>query len=323
MSFVDQVKIYIKSGNGGKGCFSFCFNKRTAKRYSDGGDGGDGGDIIIKTNPHLWDLTHLKFQKHFKAEKGSHGGSNTKKGRNGKDSVIEVPPGTIIKDLNNNLVIKDLLGTDESVLISKGGKGGHGNSFTKSEPTLPSPGKEKTLHLSLKLIAHAGLVGFPNAGKTTFINKLCKTKGKTANYPFTTLEPLLGVIWDKDKVIKIADIPGLIKEAHKGKGLGDLFLKHIQRTKLLIFVLGLADTDPLPWEALRILKNELECFDANLIKKDYIIIVNKIDLPESVEKLKILSKEYAKEKRRIIAVSALKSENLEKAKEAILKFAIT
>ena len=295
MSFVDKTKIYVKAGDGGKGCFSFYFNKKSAKRIPDGGDGGKGGDVIIKVNPQLWDLTHLKFQRHIKASHGGHASSNKKHGRNGRDKIVEVPQGTIIRNAENNLLIRDLKDKDTAVLAARGGKGGRGSAYTKSESKPPFEGEEKVLNLELKLLADVGLVGFPNAGKTTFLNTLCQTKGRIADYPFTTLDPLLGVIWYKDTAIKIADIPGLIKDAYKGKGLGDLFLKHIQRTNILIFVLGLSDFDSLPWDAFRILKNELRKFDPNLMKNEYFILANKMDLPEAAEKFEILKKKIGKD----------------------------
>lgn len=317
MSFIDQVKIYVKAGDGGKGCYSFYFNRRTGKRYPDGGDGGRGGDVIIKADASLWDLTHLKYQKHIRAEDGAHGKGNQKTGRCGRDAIVKVPVGTIVRDLDTNLLIRDLTQDGDEVIVAKGGKGGRGNAYTKAEPIPPQKGEERNLFLELKLLAEVGLVGFPNAGKTTLLNTMCKAKGKVASYPFTTLEPKLGVIWYKDTPIRIADIPGLIEEAHKGRGLGDQFLKHIQRTKLLLFILGLADTDPQPWEALKILREELKSYDEKLVRKPYLIVANKIDLSEAGEKFKIL-REKAKDE--IHAISALKGRGIEELKERIIKF---
>jgi GTP-binding protein len=318
LSFIDEAKIKVKAGDGGRGCFSFYFNRRTGKNYPDGGDGGKGGDVIISCNPNLWDLTHLKYKKSFRAKNGAHGSSNKKKGKNGNDVIIEVPLGTIVKDLKDNIVIKDVVSPQDKFIVAKGGKGGRGNAYTRAEPIPPQAGEEKELFLELKLLAHVGLVGLPNSGKTTLLNSLCQTRCKTADYPFTTLEPALGVIWDKDTAIKIADIPGLIQGAHKGKGLGDRFLRHIQRTQLLIFLLGLGHTDPEPLEAFKILKRELKLYDPDLIKKGYFIVANKIDLPESQEKLKILKKELKREK--ILAISALKKLGLEELKKEIVNY---
>ena len=292
MSFIDRTKIYVKAGDGGKGCLSFYFHKPTSKRVPDGGDGGDGGDVIVEVNQNLWDLTHLKYKKHQKAEQGRHGGSNNKTGRRGKDRIIEVPQGTVIQDLDTSLLVRDLSRLDDSVIVAKGGRGGRGNGSTKSELTAPKLGEEKILLLELKLLAQVGLVGFPNAGKTTFLNTLCHTKGKIASYPFTTLEPQLGVIWHNDSAVKIADIPGLIEGAHTGKGLGDLFLKHIQRTEILVFILGLADTDPEPVKAFEILRSELEKFDPTLVEKKFFIIANKMDLPCAEKKLQTLAARF-------------------------------
>ncbi|MDP8216521.1 MAG: GTPase ObgE [Candidatus Kaelpia imicola] len=312
MSFVDRAKIYVKAGDGGRGCLSFYFHKPSSRRIPDGGDGGRGGDVVIKTDTNLWDLTHLKFQKHHKAEKGRHASSNNKKGRRGKDRVISVPLGTVIKDLESGFLIRDMASEGESLIAAKGGEGGRGNAFTKSELVPNKEGEEKVLTLELKLLANIGLVGFPNAGKTTFINTLCKTKSKIASYPFTTLEPQLGVIWCKDKPIKIADIPGLIEDAHKGRGLGDLFLKHIQRTQVLIFVLGLSDTDINPDQAFRKLRAELGEFDPTLLEKEYILIANKMDLPEAASKLENLKQSLKAED--ILPVSLLDKTGLDKVK---------
>ncbi|MDP8233257.1 MAG: GTPase ObgE [Candidatus Saelkia tenebricola] len=318
MSFIDKTKIYVKAGCGGKGCFSFFFNKKVAKRLSDGGDGGKGGDVIVKVNPNLWDLNHLKFQRHIKASNGVHGGSNKKHGKNGADKIVEVPQGTIIREAKDNLLIRDLKNEDTSILVAKGGKGGIGNASTKSEAKVPFEGEEKVLNLELKLLADVGLVGFPNAGKTTFLNTLCQTKGKTAEYPFTTLDPLLGVIWHKDTAIKIADIPGLINDAHKSKGLGDLFLKHIQRTNILIFVMGLAKTDPLPWDAFKILKKELREFDPKLMGKEYFILANKMDLPGAEDKFKSLEKKIGKDY--VLPISMVNKTGIEDARAKIISF---
>jgi len=318
LSFIDEAKIKVKAGDGGKGCFSFYFNRRTGKNYPDGGDGGKGGDVIIVCNPNIWDLTPLKYKKSFKAGNGAHGSSNNKKGKDGSDVVIEVPPGTIVKDLTADIVIKELLSPEDKIVVAKGGKGGRGNAYTRSETLPPRKGEEKELFLELKLLAHVGLVGFPNAGKTTLLNALCQTKCKTASYPFTTLQPYLGVIWKGDFAIKIADIPGLIQGAHKGKGLGDRFLKHIQRTQFLIFLLGLGNNDPEPLQTLEILKQELFKYHPSMIEKDYFIVANKIDLPEAQEKLKILKKEL--KDKNVIAISAFKKIGLEELQDKILEY---
>jgi len=315
LSFVDRTKIYVKAGDGGRGCLSFYFHKPSSRRIPNGGDGGRGGDITIKTDTNLWDLTHLKFQKHHKADKGKHASSNNKTGKRGKDRIVYVPLGTVIKDLENGFLIRDMTSEDESVIVAKGGEGGLGNAFTKSELIPNEEGEEKILTLELKLLANVGLVGFPNAGKTTFINTLCKTRGKIASYPFTTLEPQLGVILDQGKSIKIADIPGLIEGAHKGKGLGDIFLKHIQRTQVLVFILGLSDVDMAPDEAFAKLRNELKKFDPTLLEKEYILIANKIDLPEAASKLKDLKKNLKTEE--ILPISLLDKTGLDEVKTKI------
>ena len=318
MSFIDKAKIYVKAGDGGRGCLSFYFHKPSSRRIPNGGDGGRGGNIVIKTDTNLWDLTHLKFQKHHKAEKGKHASSNNKKGKRGKDTVITVPVGTVIRDLDSNFLIRDMIAEDESVIAAKGGEGGRGNAFTKAELVLNEEGEEKNLGLELKLLANVGLVGFPNAGKTTFINTLCKTRGKIASYPFTTLEPQLGVMRHDDKTVKIADIPGLIEDAHKGRGLGDLFLKHLQRTQVLVFIIGLSDIDIDPKEAFEKLRKELGAFDLDLLNKEYILIGNKMDLPESTLKLKAWKKSL--KSKEIFPISLLDKSGLDEVKAKIASY---
>jgi GTP-binding protein len=315
LSFIDEVKIYVKAGDGGKGCKSFYTDPLTYKKHPDGGDGGKGGDVIIKTNPSLWDLTSFKYKKYFKAESGKHGSSNKKKGKNGKPLYIFVPCGTIVKDAETSLLMRDMI--EGELVIAKGGKGGRGNACTKREPIPPQEGEEKYVSLQLKIIADVGLIGLPNAGKTTLINSLCGTKARVASYPFTTLSPHLGILNINDRVVKIADIPGLIEQAHKGKGLGDKFLRHIERTRLLVFLLDLSSDTILPWDAFYILKNELEMYDKILIEKPYIIVGNKIDIPNSGENFKKLRKKLKKEN--IYAISALEKIGFDLLIDAISK----
>lgn len=316
MSIVDEVTIRVKAGNGGKGCKSFYVDPFTRKRHPDGGDGGKGGDVVIKVNPSLWDLRALKFQKFYRAECGKHGSSNKKKGKDGKNIYIMVPSGTVVKDADTGLLMKDLVAQEELV-VAHGGKGGRGNAYTKAEPLPPQEGEEKVIFLELKLIADVGIIGLPNVGKTTLINVLCGTKAKVADYPFTTLSPHIGTVAIGERLIKFADIPGLIADAHKGKGLGDKFLRHIERTLLLLYLLDLSPQVKFkPVDAYYLLKRELKIYNPKLLKKPYLIVANKIDIKGADKTLEELKKDIKDD---LIVISALKKEGLDNLLNAIIK----
>ena len=248
MKFLDQAKIYITSGKGGNGCVSFRREKNIEFGGPNGGGGGKGGDIIFVTNQNLNTLIDFRYQQHFKAKKGEDGKGKNKTGANGVDIIIKVPPGTEIYNENKSVLIADLVKQDQSIILAKGGKGGLGNSHFKSA-TNQAPRKfteggdleEKWIWLSLKLFADVGIIGKPNAGKSTLLSKLSKAQPKIADYPFTTLHPILGVASQFDKEIILADIPGLIEGAHEGRGLGDKFLAHIERCKILLHILDSSD----------------------------------------------------------------------------------
>lgn len=311
--FVDKTIIHIKAGDGGKGSSSFRREKYIPKGGPDGGDGGNGGDIILFTAPGEQNLNHLVYNPRFEAERGVHGKGKDMHGRRGKSVTITVPIGTVIRDAETKEVLCDLDEQGMKYIIAKGGRGGRGNTrFATAENRVPHecepghPGEEKDLELELKTIADFGLVGFPNAGKSTLITALSNARPKIAPYPFTTLHPVVGVVDCADmRRYTVADIPGLIDGAAENIGLGHAFLKHIERTRVLIYVLDMAGVDTRdPLDDYKHLKKELELYMKGLSKRPSIIIANKMDLPESQENLIRLLK---KEKK--IPVFALSAQN--------------
>lgn len=284
--FIDQSIIYVRSGKGGNGVVHFRREKFVAQGGPDGGDGGKGGDIVLLVQRTLNTLSTFRHKNQFRAGDGSNGGKNNMTGRSGEDLVIQVPPGTVIYDQDSGQVLGDLIKSDQPLIVAEGGRGGRGNarfrSSTNQVPRLAEKGapfKERNLRLELKLIADVGIIGVPNAGKSTFLSSVTSAKPKIAPYPFTTLEPNLGVAnLDTETTLVLADIPGLIEGAHQGIGLGHDFLRHIQRTRVLIHILdGLAE-DPL-LDYIQI-NSELALFDPDLVNKPQIVAFNKMDLPD-------------------------------------------
>ena len=294
-NFVDYVKIFCRSGKGGKGSTHFLRDRNTAKGGPDGGDGGSGGHIILKGNDQMWTLLHLKYKKHVFAGDGESGSSNQKIGKDGYNNTLEVPLGTIVKNADNGEVVCEITSNNEEKIILKGGKGGKGNvhfkSSTNQTPRYAQPGidsQEGWFILELKILADVGLVGFPNAGKSTFLNYVSSAKPKIGSYPFTTLRPHLGTIKGSESSYVIADIPGLIEGASDGAGLGTKFLKHISRTGLLLIFVDLYSTDDLsPTKQTSLLYKELETYKDDLTQKISWIVCNKIDLLEEDELMKI------------------------------------
>jgi len=292
--FIDSAKIYVKAGRGGRGCESFYRDKYRRYPLPDGGRGGDGGDVVIGASRHLHTLIDFRYRKHFKAKLGKIGSSSKKQGARGEDCVINVPCGTQIFDVNLNLLLRDLKQDEETVVVARGGRGGRGNSGGV-EAQEGQPGEEKTLALELKLIADVGIVGFPNAGKSSLVSKISTAKTKIASYPFTTKSPHLGMVRMGDETFTIADMPGLIEGAHKGRGLGDHFLRHIERTKILVHLLDMSSfAQKTPYEAYRMLNEELALYSESLAGKNQIIAANKMDLPQAPEKLSELRKKIKK-----------------------------
>ncbi len=308
MVFVDETRIFVKAGGGGKGCESFYRDKYMRYPVPDGGDGGDGGDVIFVADKRIHTLLDYRYKQHYEAERGGHASSKGKKGKTGQDCVLKVPLGTIIRDHENQLLIKDLVKDGQTVVVAKGGDGGKGNKRRKIVIP-PNPGQEKVIHLELKIVADVGIVGFPNAGKSTLITKVSKVRSKIANYPFTTRQPILGVVQDgEEQDFVIADLPGLIEGAHKGRGLGDRFLKHAERTRVLLHMIDMSGSegrDPLDdFEKIEI---ELESYSDNFLLKKKILVANKMDLEPAAENLKRFKKRF---KQPILAISALAEEGL-------------
>jgi len=283
MKFLDQAKIYIASGKGGRGCVSFRREKYIEYGGPNGGNGGRGGDVIFITDENLNTLIDFRYQQHFKAKKGEDGKGKNQTGSGGKDLIIKVPPGTEIYNEDKNVLLADLTKKDQTIKLAQGGKGGLGNTNFKSS-TNQAPRRftyggeidEKYLWLSLKLFADVGIIGKPNAGKSTLLSKVSGATPKIADYPFTTLHPILGVINQFDEELVLADIPGLIDGAHEGKGLGDQFLAHIERCQILLHILDCSDVDIV--KNYRTIKKELKKYGKNLNQKKVIIALSKIEL---------------------------------------------
>lgn len=283
-NFVDYVKICCRSGKGGAGSLHFHRSKKTAKGGPDGGDGGRGGHVIIRGNKQLWTLLHLKYRKHVIAEDGEKGGAQLMTGATGKDEILEVPLGTVARDFESEEVEFEITEDKEERILLAGGRGGKGNAFFKSSTRQAphfsqpgEPGKEVWKVLELKVLADVGLVGFPNAGKSTLLSKVSAAKPEIANYPFTTLVPNLGIVKYRDyRSFIMADIPGIIEGAHEGKGLGLRFLRHIERNSILLFLVP-ADSKDIYGE-YKILRNELKQYNPELLDKDRILAISKCDL---------------------------------------------
>ena len=313
--FTDQIEIYVRSGKGGDGMVHFRREKYVPRGGPDGGDGGKGGDLILEVKPTLNTLSSFRPNQKFKAEDGANGGPSQMTGRNGRDLVIHVPPGTVVFDAETGELIGDLTDSGQQLVICKGGRGGRGNQhFATSRNQAPrtaekgEPYEEKRLRLELKLIADIGLIGIPNAGKSTLLSVLTNAKPRIAPYPFTTLEPNLGVAEiDADTTVVLADIPGLIEGASHGAGLGHDFLRHVQRTRVLIHLLDGLSEDPVV--DFSQINTELSLFDPNLAKKPQIVAINKVDQPEVRERLAGIQKEFKKREVDFMTISALARTN--------------
>lgn len=324
MAFVDETKFYVKAGDGGNGCVSFRREKFVPKGGPDGGDGGRGGSVIIEATDKLHSLIDFKYRSHFKAERGTHGMGKDCYGAKGKDCIVKVPTGSIIKDAETGEVLIDLDSDGDVFLAAKGGDGGLGNSHfatganrTPRYATKGSIGEERWLRIELKLIADIGLIGLPNAGKSTLLSKLSAANPKIANYPFTTLEPQLGVLHYSfyDPCI-IADIPGLIEGAHQGVGLGHKFLRHIERTSILLHVIDCSDDNYLA--NFQTIENELVTYKEELADRKKIVVLNKIDLvdPDMVTEMQ---QEFQENGIETSAISGETEQGLEALKELVLE----
>lgn len=289
MAFADEAKFYVKGGDGGNGCVSFRREKYVPRGGPNGGDGGDGGSVILEADDRKRSLLDFRYASHFKAERGLNGSGKDMHGRSGADCIVKVPLGSVVKDAETGTVLADLKEPGARFIVARGGRGGLGNSrFATSTNRAPrkatpgKPGEEKWLRIELKLLADVGLIGLPNAGKSTLLSRLSAANPKVAPYPFTTLEPQLGVLQFKFREpCIIADIPGLIEGAHEGVGLGHRFLKHIERTAILLHIVDCSGEEDVPIKDFRILQKELEAYNSELLQRRYVIVLNKIDLVSS------------------------------------------
>jgi len=324
MKFLDQAKIFVKAGDGGSGSASFRREKFVEFGGPDGGDGGDGGSIILISEANLNTLIDFRFKQHFKAERGQNGMGKKKTGKTGKDLILKVPVGTQIFEEDNNTLIEDLKTINQKVILARGGRRGLGNvrfkSSTNRAPRKKTDGSEGEgfwICLQLKVIADIGIIGMPNAGKSSLLAKLTKAKPKIANYPFTTLNPNLGVTSYSDKEITLADIPGLIEGAHEGIGLGDKFLRHIERCKSLIHLVDITEKDIL--ENYLKIRKELLKYSKKLLKKKEIIVFNKIDIITANEIKKKINFFKKKIKKNVYRISTVQNEGIENIKKILVK----
>jgi GTP-binding protein len=324
--FVDRAKIFVKAGNGGNGCVAFRREKYVPRGGPSGGNGGKGGDVIVESTEHLNTLLPFRYKRHFRAQRGSHGSGNNRQGKSGEDLIIQVPVGTQVIDEARGALLFDFVEPNQRFVAAKGGSGGRGNAaFVSSTNQAPQdcedggPGEELTLLLELKVLADVGLVGYPNAGKSTLISVLSSAKPKIADYPFTTLSPNLGVVtFDNYDALVMADIPGLISGAHAGTGLGDQFLRHVERCRLLVHLVDVSALGPAdPVQAIATVNEELELYDPLLLSKPQLTVASKIDSVET-KRLVALKEFCSRRGQQLFPVSAITGEGLEELKHTLL-----
>lgn len=326
--FIDRVTIDLAAGKGGNGVVAWRREKYIPKGGPCGGNGGRGGSVFLEADAQVFSLEWFRNRRILKAENGMPGGTNLCQGRNGKDLILKVPCGTLVKDVDSGEILYDLTQDKQRVEICKGGKGGRGNDSFKSPtnraPTKFTEGREGeacSVELELKLIADVGLVGFPNAGKSTLISALADVKVKIAPYPFTTLQPNIGFIATENYGrIYIADIPGIIEGAHRNKGLGFEFLRHIERTRLLIYILDASGIDGrTPSSDYKVLRSEMEKYNPEMVERPYLVVLNKIDTEESSEHIKEFRKKFSKIKDKVFLISAERGDGLVELQKGIVK----
>ena len=319
MKFIDEVRITVQSGNGGAGCVSLRREKYIPKGGPDGGDGGRGGDVVFKTTTKKRTLYHLQFNRLYKAKNGVGGQGNNRAGRGGDDLIIEMPPGTLVIDAETGEIIKDLVEPGEVFVVASGGRGGLGNArFKSSTNRTPrfaqpgEPGQTLNLRLELKLLAEVGIVGLPNAGKSTLVSSLSSARPKVADYPFTTLTPTLGVVaTGRREPFAVADIPGLIEGAHTGTGLGIRFLRHVERTRLLVHLVDVAAIDPdQPLKEFETVNRELEQYSQALAQKPQIVVLNKMDVKWAPDAAELFRDAYGK--KGLLQISAATGQGLDR-----------
>ena len=324
--FIDEVKIYVKAGDGGNGCMAFRREKYVPHGGPSGGDGGRGGDVYLVSTPHQNTLLHFRFNPEHKAERGRHGEGSNRTGHEGQSIELQTPVGTVVYDAETGEKLHDFTTAGERFLLAKGGRGGRGNArFATSTHQAPTehepghPGEERRLRLELKLLADVGLVGFPNAGKSTLISRLSAARPKIADYPFTTLEPQLGVVqFDDFRSLVIADIPGLIEGAHLGHGLGVQFLRHIERTRLLAHLVDVsADTGREPAHDFEVILQELAAFSEDLANKPMLLVATKIDVAQDADRVESLRALAAERGLPFLAISSVTGEGLEQLRYAM------
>ena len=324
--FIDEVKIHLNAGGGGNGCVAFRREKFIPRGGPSGGDGGRGGDIYLESNPHMNTLLHLRYKHRFAAQRGRHGEGSNRHGRDGESLTVQVPVGTVVYDLETGEKVRDFSKPGERFRAAGGGRGGRGNQNfatpTRQAPRFATPGKPGQIvdyRLELKLLADVGLVGFPNAGKSTLISRLSAARPKIADYPFTTLEPHLGVVaLDEIRSFVMADIPGIIEGAHEGHGLGIRFLKHIERTRLLLHLIDVSQTtDGDAVENFRVIMEELKQFSPEVAKKTMLMVAAKIDAAAGCDRLDALRKFCREEGRTLFEISSQTGEGLDRLKWAI------
>ena len=326
MKFVDEARIHVKAGDGGDGCVSFRRERFVPRGGPNGGDGGKGGDVILQTDAQLVTLLDLTYPKQFRAQKGSHGRGKDQTGKNGEDLVIRVPVGTLVREDEKEEVLQDLLFDEQRFVVAEGGRGGRGNArFATATQRAPrraekgEKGQERWLRLELKLLADVGLIGYPNAGKSTLLSRITSARPKIADYPFTTLVPNLGVVTQEDhRSFVVADIPGLIEGASKGAGLGLSFLRHIERTRLLIHLLDVSE-GPSRDAAndFQALNRELKAYDPLLQGKKQFVALNKIDLPSVRKRATDIENQFKKMGHRLYLISGQTGEGVEELLETV------
>ncbi|MCC6343733.1 MAG: GTPase ObgE [Bryobacterales bacterium] len=303
--FIDEVRVYVKAGDGGNGCVAFRREKYVPKGGPSGGDGGRGGDLFLVSNPHYNTLLHFRYNPEHRAGRGRHGEGSNRTGRDGDSIELPVPVGTVVHDEDTGEILHDFTTPGDKFLVARGGRGGRGNQHfatpTHQAPTeheMGRPGEERHLRLELKLLADVGLVGFPNAGKSTLISRISAARPKIADYPFTTLEPNLGVVsMPGDRTFVVADIPGLIEGAHEGAGLGIQFLRHIERTKLLVHLVDVSEysgRDPV--RDFKTILKELESFSGTLVQKPMLVVAAKMDVAQDPSRVQRLRRAVARRK---------------------------
>jgi GTP-binding protein len=325
MKFVDQVRIRVMAGNGGNGCVSFRRERYVPKGGPDGGDGGKGGDVILRADSQLSTLLDLSYPQQFRAQKGAHGKGKNQTGKNGEDLIIRVPVGTLVRDDETGELLQDLLFDGQQFIGAAGGRGGRGNArFATSTRRAPrhaekgDKGEERWLKLDLKLLADVGLIGFPNAGKSTLLSKISSARPKIGDYPFTTLAPNLGMVTGEGRSFVVADIPGLIEGASQGAGLGLTFLRHVERTRLLVHLLDIAgEPSRNPSKDFDALNSELDAYHPSLREKVQIVVLNKIDLPAVRERAAEVKKQFEEMGHRFHAISGKTGEGVQELIESI------